>query len=106
MRYKFKDILHFLTYHNNQKVIVLYSNPNGCNIYNLTDDSNSIDYIDKHFIKVSTDRNTYYTILDYIDCVIPYFEDTKFINHAAISEFATSKKCKVITNISDLQTIL
>ena len=104
--YKFNEILDILTYSNNQKVIVLYSNPNGCNIYSLTDDEVENEYIRKHFIKVSTDRNVYYTILDHLYCIIPYFEDTKFINHAAISEFTTSKTCTVVDNANALRIVL
>ena len=104
--YKFTEILNILTYCKNQKVIVLYSNPNECNIFSLTHDKKEIDYIKSHFIKVSKNRDTYYTILDHIYCIIPYFEDTNFINHAAISEFATSDKCNVIDDSCKLKLIL
>lgn len=105
--YKFDEILTILTYSNNQKVIVLYSNPNECNVYQFCGtEGKKMDYINNHFIKVNKDRNTYYTILDYLYCIIPYFEDTQFINHAAISEFETSKKCNIITNANELKVIL
>lgn len=100
--YKFNEILELLSFINNKKIIVLYSNPNNCNIKSLSTKKVELDYIDKHFIKVSTNRDIYYTILDYIDCIIPYFEDIDFINHAAVSEFITSKKCKIVKDIKEL----
>ena len=105
--YKFNEIIDALTYAIHQNVIVLYSNPNNCDVYSLVKGLPAYEkYIENHFIKVSLDRNTYYTILDYIDCYIPYFEDTSFINHAAVSEFKTSKKCKILKNKEELINIL
>ena len=105
--YKFNEIIDALTYAIHQNVIVLYSNPNNCDVYSLVKGLPAYEkYIENHFIKVSLDRNTYYTILDYIDCYIPYFEDTSFINHAAVSEFKTSKKCKILKTKEELINIL
>jgi len=105
--YKFDMIIDILAYSYNQNVAVLYSNPNNCDVLSLVKGKPAYEqYIKTHFIKVSLDRDTYYTILDYVDCYIPYFEDTDFINHAAVSEFETSKKCKIIKKPEEFKYIL
>lgn len=89
--YKLDKVLEYLK-NEKENYIVLYTDPNNSHIIDKFDDD-----IRKYFIKVSSDRNTYYTILDYVDCTILYFEDLEFINHAAIHEFMNSKtKAKVI----------
>ena len=88
--YKFDKVLEYIK-NETEDFIILYTDPNNSHIIDNLD----INFKDK-FIKVSSDRNTYYTILDYIPCTIPYFEDLEFINHAAIHEFM-SKYC--ISNI-------
>ena len=85
--YKFDKVLNYLS-NIKEDFIVLYTDPNNSHIIDNLD----IDFKDK-FIKVSSDRNTYYTILDYLKCTILYFEDLEFINHAAIHEFMNNK-CK------------
>lgn len=104
--YKLDEILESFEKVINKKIIVLYSNPNNCNVLNLAKNDIQKQFIQKHFIKVSLNRDVYYTILDYIVCYIPYFEDTDFINHAAISEFKTSMKCKVLRNKNELKDFL
>lgn len=92
--YKFDKVIEYL---NNIKedFIVLYTDPNNSHI--IDKDKENEDLFNNKFIKVSSNRNTYYTILDYIPCTILYFEDLEFINHAAIHEFMNDKsKCEVI----------
>lgn len=89
--YKFDKVLEYL---NNEKddFIVLYSDPNNSHIIDKGNNT-----IFSKFIKVSSNRDTYYTILDYIKCTILYFEDLEFINHAAIHEFMNPKSiCNVV----------
>ena len=70
--------------------VILYTDPNNSHVIDNLKNK-------KHFYKVSSNRDTYYTILDYIECIIPYFEDLEFINHAAIHEFMDLMcKAKVI----------
>lgn len=86
--YQFDKVIEYMS--KEKDWIALYTDPN---------ESHAIDYLDESirdkFVKVSSKRNTYYTILDYVDAVIPYFEDLEFINHAAIHEFKHTK-CKVV----------
>lgn len=86
--YQFDKVIEYMS--KEEDWIALYTDPN---------ESHVIDHLDKSirdkFVKVSSKRNTYYTILDYINATIPYFEDLEFINHAAIHEFKHSK-CKVV----------
>jgi len=90
--YKFDKVLEYINKNHTDNYIILYSDPNN---------SHTIDKLDseikERFIKVDSSRDTYYTILDYTNCIIPYFEDLEFINHAAIHEFMDDRsKCKVI----------
>jgi len=85
--YKFDKVIEYLK-NVDKDYIVLYTDPNNSHIID-----NMPYEIFNNFIKVSSDRDTYYTILDYIPCTILYFEDLEFINHAAIHEFMSSK-CK------------
>ena len=104
--YKFKEILSKLVSLDNIKIVVLYSNPNNCDINSLAKNLKEKKYIEQHFINVGKNRDIYYTLIDYGNVIIPYFEDTYFINHAAIYEFETSELCKVVTNIEDMTNIL
>ena len=89
--YKFDKVLEYLEKEKDD-FIVLYSDPNNSHIVDK-----GVNSIFDKFIKVSSNRDTYYTILDYIKCTILYFEDLEFINHAAIHEFMNSKSiCDVI----------
>ena len=50
------------------------------------------------FKPISSSRDTYYTIIDHCyDVVIPYFEDWKFIMHAAVDELILGKRKPVCT---------
>jgi len=97
MGYKFKEILDVITHHKNGKSLaVLYTNPNNCDLGKIASSIGCSDYVNEHFIQVSKDRDTYYTILDYVDCMVPYLEDTKFINHAATCEIPHEKMVETI----------
>ena len=90
MGYKTQEIIDYLynDYKSNKTFIVFYSNPNNCDIYQFANnDSYKKLWLDRYFIKVSKSRDTYYTIIDQCNVIIPYFEDTEFIAHASINEF-------------------
>ena len=109
MGYKFNSILTYLTNkfkdNDNCHVVVLYTNPNNCNIDSLAKNEDELRFIHERFIQVSKDRDTYYTIIDHYGVFIPYFEDTRFINHAAIYEFRDSC-AQVVNNLEDFDKIL
>lgn len=78
---------------------VWITDPNKSGIYE--DFVNRVPEQYKELIKhISSDRSTYYTILDYGKTVIiPYLEDLDFINHCAIFEFMSDESIvKVITS--------
>lgn len=62
------------------------------------------------FKPISARRSTYYTLIDYCsDLVIPYFEDWKFIMHAAVDELILGNikpKCTVVQSRSELEVLL
>lgn len=109
MGYNFHGILNYLTQRfkddDNCHVCVLYTNPNNCDIDSLAQDEDELQFIHNRFIQVSKDRNTYYTIIDHGNVIIPYFEDTQFINHAAIYEFRDSN-ARVVNNLLDFDKLL
>ena len=108
MGYKTQEIIDYLynDYKSNKTFIVFYSNPNNCDIYKFANgDSYKKLWLDRYFIKVSKDRDTYYTIIDKCNVIIPYFEDTDFIAHASINEFKYGN-CKVIKTLDDLDKSL
>ena len=89
--YKFDKVLEYLK-SDKSNWITLYTDPNNSHVI-----ENLEPELKDRFIKVSSKRDTYYTILDYANVVIPYFEDLEFINHASIWEFMHDKaNCKVI----------
>ena len=54
------------------------------------------------FKPISASRDTYYTLIDYCpDLVIPYFEDWKFVMHAAVDELILGSKKPVCTVLQD-----
>ncbi len=65
----------------NYKICVLYTDPNDSGRL-------STELFDKQlkFIQVQKDRNSYYTMLSEVDCVVPYLEDIDNILHAAVFE--------------------
>lgn len=90
--YQFNKVVNFIKDNSKDKYIILYSDPNNSKIL-FTFDFNF--EFKNRFIKVSTERDLYYTIIDSKkQVIIPYFEDLDFINHAAIHEFINDKsKC-------------
>jgi hypothetical protein len=87
--YQFDKVMEYISKCKND-YIILYTDPNNSHVID------NLENKDK-FYKVSSNRNTYYTILDHVECIIPYFEDLEFINHAAIHEFMDERcSCKVI----------
>lgn len=54
------------------------------------------------FKPISASRDTYYTLIDYCpELVIPYFEDWKFVMHAAVDELILGSKKPVCTVLQD-----
>lgn len=106
--YKMQEIFDYLynEYRGTKSFKVFYTNPNNCDIYQFAkNDAYKKLFIDNNFILVNKDRDTYYTIIDYCNVIIPYFEDTEFICHAAINEFDYGN-CKVCRNIDEFKAIL
>lgn len=90
--YQFNKVVNFIKTNSKNNYFILYSDPNNSKILDTFDFD---DDFKSKFIKVSTERDLYYTIIDsYKSVIIPYFEDLDFINHAAIHEFINDKaKC-------------
>lgn len=63
------------------KIAILYGDPNNSQIL---DDEKDTEFL--ILVKIPTKRNTYYTMLSQVDCIVPYLEDTKNILHATINE--------------------
>ena len=106
--YQMQEIFDYLykIYNKSKAFKVFYTNPNNCDIYQFAkNDSYKKLFIDTNFIQVDKDRDTYYTIIDDCQVIIPYFEDTEFICHAAIDEFNCSN-CIVCKNLDEFMTIL
>lgn len=78
--YQIDKIIDFLE-KSSYKVIVLYSDPNNSKILENKQDSSNLRYI-----KVSSNRDVYYTILSEIDCIVPYFESVKDVLHVSWNE--------------------
>ena len=79
--------------------IVLYSDPNNSQVLN----SISIDEkLKSKFIKVSTNRDTFYTLIDAENVIVIYYEDLRFINHSAIHEMLhNNSKCMIRVKSND-----
>lgn len=62
------------------------------------------------FKPISSNRNTYYTLIDHCpDLIIPYFEDWKFVMHAAVDELIIGGKkpsCIVLQEKPELDNLL
>jgi hypothetical protein len=87
--YQFNKVVNFIKNSSKCNYFILYSDPNNSKIL---DTFNFDDEFKSKFIKVSTERDLYYTIIDSKkQVIIPYFEDLDFINHAAIHEFINDK---------------
>ena len=105
--YKMQEIFDYLyKFNGNKQFKVFYTNPNNCDIYQFAkNDSYKKLFIDNNFILVSKDRDTYYTIIDSCNVIIPYFEDIEFICHAAIDEFNFGN-CQLCANLEEFKNIL
>lgn len=87
--YQFNKVVNFIKNNSKDNYFILYSDPNNSKILDTFDFD--IEFKNK-FIKVSTERDLYYTIIDSKkQVIIPYFEDLDFVNHAAIHEFINDK---------------
>ena len=78
------------------KICVLYTDPNDSGRLSTENSDNSL-----RFIKVPKDRNSYYTMLSEVDCVVPYLEDIDNILHAAVFEL-DKLNTKVISMINSV----
>jgi len=105
--YKMQEIFDYLYEYKDHLFTVFYTNPNNCDIYQFAKGDSYFKklFIDEHFIKVDKDRDTYYTIIDDCKVIIPYFEDTEFICHAAVDEFKFGN-CVICKNLEEFMTIL
>jgi len=87
--YQFNKVVKFIKDNSKDNYFIFYTDPNNSKILFTFDFD--IEFKNK-FIKVSTERDLYYTIIDSKkQVIIPYFEDLDFINHAAIHEFINDK---------------
>lgn len=85
-----------------KKLAILYSDPNDSGYMETIKEKLDDDY-DAYikYVKVSTDRNIYYTLLDCKNIIIPYFEDIAFVNHASIHEmFNEQSDCIIVLDTS------
>lgn len=93
--YKMKEVIEYINEYNSSDKVVIYSDPNNSGYMESIKDE-----FEHHvtFMKVSTSRDIYYTILDCdAGIVIPYFEDIAYINHASIQEFVhPNVKCTIL----------
>lgn len=86
--YKVDDVISYINYDYADVVVVYYTDPNNSRaMEDLKKKFNS----NVVFIKLSTDRNTHFTMLSSEDVVVPYFEDLDFINHATLWEMMSPK---------------
>lgn len=84
--YKLDDVLDYIKSHS-KKYMILYADPNESHLLD-----NNIDAC-----KVSSMRDTYYTLLDDGRITIPYFEDLDISNHCIIHEMLSStSKCTIL----------
>lgn len=91
--YNMDIVINTMEEHYDDNMMIYYSDPNNSNYIN---ELNIPEKLKSKFKKISTDRNTYYTMIDCDKVIIPYYEDLEFINHAAIHEFINDKaKCTV-----------
>lgn len=108
MGYQTQKIVDYLynDYKSNHTFKVFYTNPNNCDIYQFANnDSYKKLFLDKYFVEVPKDRDIFYSIIDYCHVIIPYFEDTEFICHAAIDEFKYGN-CIVCKDLDEFKNIL
>lgn len=106
MGYCTQEIIDFLyNEYKSKNYKVFYSNPNNCDIYRFANnDNNKKAFLDTYFIEVPKNREVFYSIIDYCNVIIPYFEDLDFIAHSSIFEFecGNCKVCKTLDNFKEL----
>lgn len=92
--YQMDDVIAYINGHESEKKLIVYSDPNNSHFMEKLFLSGKFDTnVEK--MRVSTDRNTYYTILNTdAGIIIPYFEDIAYINHASVQEFIDDDRCK------------
>lgn len=78
------------------KICVLYTDPNDSGRLSTETSNNQL-----RFIQIPKDRNSYYTMLSEVDCVVPYLEDIDNILHAAVFEL-DKLNTKVISMINSV----
>lgn len=107
--YKLEEIFNIINvYLNNNEYCILYPNLNNISVEELTKiihkkyENLDVNKILNNSYKISSSRDTFYTILDNCkEIIIPYFEDINFINHSTIQELFNENKfpiCAVVTN--------
>lgn len=100
--YRMSEVIDYINNHKSKYKVVIYSDPNNSGYMETIKDkfNNNVS-----FMKVSTSRDIYYTILDCdADIDIPYFEDIAYINHASIQEFVhPSVKCTILLKEYDTE---
>lgn len=104
--YKTQEIVDYLYNNHKYDVEVLFSNPNDCDYLKFAqDDEEKKSWMKEKFHLVSKNREVFYTIIDYGNVIIPYFEDIDFIMHASYIEFMYGN-CKVARTLEDFNNIL
>lgn len=93
--YRMSEVIDYINNYKSKTKVVIYSDPNNSGYMETIKDKFEHNV---SFMKVSTSRDIYYTILDCdADIDIPYFEDIAYINHASIQEFVyPSVKCTIL----------
>lgn len=92
--YQMNEVIKYINEYDALKKLIVYSDPNNSHFMEkLFIDKKFNDNVEK--MRVPTDRNTYYTILNTDAMIdIPYFEDIAYINHASVQEFLDDNRCK------------
>lgn len=89
--YKIDEVIDFINMDVAEHVIVYYTDPNNSGYMDKIKNkfNNNI-----HCIKLSSDRNSHFTMLSCENVIVPYFEDLDFVNHALLWEMMSIKsKC-------------
>lgn len=86
--YKIDDVISFINMDVANNVLVYYTDPNNSGyMANIKSKFNC----NVHCIKVSSDRNSHYSMLSCSNVIVPYLEDLDFINHALLWEMMSDK---------------
>lgn len=90
--YKIDEVINFINMDVAEYVIVYYTDPNNSG---YMDKIKSKFNCNVHCIKLSSDRNSHFTMLSCDNVIVPYLEDLDFVNHALLWEMMSSKsKCQ------------